>query len=472
MTNAIYYLAAGTSRSWIASAAGLVPAEPAPGANLVVVVDYADETHVPASLPQVRGADAARLRRRRLEREFPGVSLCAAIPLRQRSGDGLNDVVMIAAGTGTDGEARLAQLAEQHALRAVSTPALLVAEWLRHAKHGRQRLLVVLPTPAGLRLVFLDHGQPLLSRLTSPLAQGDTAIELARTVQYLQNTQRIERGEPVEIWFWGMTDAQVERCLPTGVPYRLGAAPTIAGLPDPQRDGLDALLLLAAERPQSIQLAPDPLRLRWFARQLRHWTHYASAAVLVAGILAAATVMWRTHGIATQTDAIRSQAAVTAAEHLRLEAEVSQRGLDFEDVRLLPDAEQALRATEVDLHEVFDIAGRAFGSRPEIVLHSLEFFSAPPAPSLAKSSRTCANESIPQVASVEVSFSLTDKLDVRRRADSLAFVRASLNALQPWRSTRASGSVGASEALVIKTGLDATIDGSEWTTCLLRGGST
>ena len=54
MLRAVHYLSSGESRSWRFERRGLVAGEPAPGAALVVVADFADESYVLAKLPRMR----------------------------------------------------------------------------------------------------------------------------------------------------------------------------------------------------------------------------------------------------------------------------------------------------------------------------------------------------------------------------------------------------------------------------------
>jgi hypothetical protein len=469
VSGAVHYLAAGIEQSWRVAPGGLVAGETPDGATVVVVVDYADETQLLVSVPCVRGGDGRRLRRRRLEREFPGVALRTVVPVQDRARDGESDIVLLAVGAGDALNEALLTLGQRQALQAVTTPALLAAAWVRAAKLSKRRLLIAMPTPAGLRLVFVDRGQPLLTRLTSPIESGETPVELARTIQYLQNTQRIERGEPVELWLWGVDDEDVDRCLPTGVPFQLGTPPRIAGLPDPDGHGFDALLEFAARGVAGPQLGTDAMRQGWHARQLRQVASRAAAALFAAALLSAGAVMWRTHGVARDAAASRNQNMTIAANHAALENDLAQRGIDLEDVRLLPDAEHALRDTEVDLAEVFGVVGHAFGRRQDIKLQSLLFFSAPPATPAERVDRSCGTEPLPPIATVEVNFTLDDDLDVRRRAESLAFVRRELTQLRPWRSTQATGVVGEHEPLTVKSRGEASGSASEWTACLLRG---
>jgi hypothetical protein len=88
MQRAVHYLSPHETRSFRAEGAGLAEGEALPGSQLVAVVDFPDEAYVLATLPIMRGSDAALLRRRRLEREFPGATLTALEVLRRRSSDG------------------------------------------------------------------------------------------------------------------------------------------------------------------------------------------------------------------------------------------------------------------------------------------------------------------------------------------------------------------------------------------------
>lgn len=469
MSTAVFYLAAGIQQGWQATRAGLVAGEPRAGQPVFAIVDYADETQLPASIPLLRGPDNARLRARRLEREFPGIALRSMLPVQQRPRDGESDVVMIAVGAGPELDDRLAALGARHALRGVHTPAMLAAAWVRATKTAPQRVLVVMPTPAGLRQVFIDRGQPLLTRLTAPIKTGGTPVELARTIQYLQNTQRIERGAPLELWFWGVDMKDMIRCLPSNVPYQLGTAPVVDGLPDPASGGFQALLELASHGRLGLQLAPDAMRRGWHARMAWRVAGRVAAGIVTAGLLSAGMVLWHAQGVAAQAAASRARSQAITASQTQLELELARQGIDIEDVRLLPDAESTLHDTETGIEEMFDVVGRAFGQRRDIRLQSVEFFSAPPVPPVEHVDRTCGNEPLPAIATAQVDFTLDDDIDVRRRAESLAFLRRTLTQLQPWRSTQESAAVGERDPLTVQARGAGKAGTSEWTTCLLRG---
>ena len=467
--SAVHYLSAGASRSWSFTDWGLQDAEPAEGAQLVVVVDFSDEMHSPATVPLVRGSDGALLRRRRLEREFPGVTLSAMLPITRRRREGVEEVVMIAAGADNDVQETLEALSTRHAISGIYTPALLVAAWLRRARLMQGQVLVVLPTPAGMRLVFVDAGRPLLSRLTPPLSSGTTGVEIARTIQYLQNTQRIAAGDALELWFWGVSDAEAESCLPTGVPFRVGAAPAVKGLPDPESDGFTALLDLAASGAPGVQLGADKLRLGWFARQVSHWSRLAALAAAAGAALLAGGLELQAWQAARLSRDLHTERAAFEGEKAALVADLAARGLTVEDVHLLPDVESRLLSTEVGLGEVSRVVGSAFGADADVLVQSLEFHSAHALLAYDGAGHSCGTEQGEPGAILQVDFRLAEDIDVRRRTEALAAVRTQLLEVDGWRSSRAAVQIGQREPLVVKAGTESADTGGEWAACLWRG---
>ncbi len=492
MQRAVHYLSQHETRSFCAAGTALVPGDAAPGAALVVVVDFPDEAYVLATLPLMRGSDAALLRRRRLEREFPGATLTALEVLRRRPADGVTDAVMIAVNGGQALQDALAERAAAHAVSAVTTPALLADEWLRRARVLKRRVLVVMPTPAGVRLVFIDNARATLSRLTGPLAPASTATEIARTVQYLQNTQRIERGENIELWFWGVDDATAAACVPTGTAVTPSAAPRVAGLPDPERDGLDALLALALQSPGKLQLAPDELRLGWLARGVERSGRLAAAAVLVLAFGIATLLEWRATRLTAEVAGLVAQRASIESDATQFDAALGQRGLSLADVATLPEAERALARGALAFDDVLSMLGSGIAAHPDVVLTRIEMRAAAPdasatgaaTPDVAVSDGAPA-EAMPtefasaappdsdgcmtspaSVASVEVEFGLAPGLDVRRRDAALGAVRGASAALQSWRAGAAARSIGRRDALVVTDDVDAVGDAARWHLCL------
>jgi hypothetical protein len=457
------------------------------GTAAVAVVDFPDESYVLATVPIMRGRDARLLRQRRLEREFPGASLSTLVPLRRRTSEGVADVVMIAVPGGPALHESLGAIATSQALRAVTTPAMLAGEWLRRARLRNRRVLVVLPTPAGVRLMFLDDARPTLSRLTGPLAPATTSAEIARTVQYLQNTQRVERGEAVELWFWGVDDSTAAACLPTGVAITPAAAPRVPSLPDPERDGLDALLALAAGNPGRLQLAPDAFRLGWLAREYARWSRMAAAAVLALAVSAGGMLEWRiAHGAATAASLV-AQRTDLEAEEATLAADLERRGITLAEIATVPEAATALARGSLDPASALVVVGTGFAAQTDVRVNGIEMRAAPlgegPIAELAAESvstsidappddaaggdgaESCTGAAAPGMA-LRVEFGLAEGLDVRRRDAALGWVRDAAADLRPWRASAAARALGRRDTVVVSADRDEAHAAMQWAICL------
>ncbi|MFO1457255.1 MAG: hypothetical protein U1F18_13525 [Steroidobacteraceae bacterium] len=483
MLRAVHYLSSNESRSWRFDGGALVAGDPAPGAALVVVADFADESYVLAKLPQIRGRDGSLLRRRRLEREFPGVALAAVQPLRRsRDGDGL-DTVMIAVPGSTAVQETLAALATTHAIRAVTTPALLAGAWMQRARIRGRRVLVVMPTPAGVRLMFLDDGRPTLSRLTGPLAPQATSAELARTVQYLQNTQRVARGEAVELWFWGVDDATAAACMPTGVEVVRAASPQVGSLPDPARAGFDALLAFAAQQPGRPQLAPDETRIGWLAHEFERACRLGAIAAGVLALLGGALLEWRIQRAGAETDDVVARRAAIEQETAVLASELESRGVTLAEVTTLPEAERLLAGGGVDAGAALAVAGVGFGAQPDVLVQAVELRAAPlagtpEATAVAAPAEAEAGGADPAVeaaacsvgleSSMLVEFGLAPGLDVRGRDAALGWVREASTQLRPWHAAPQALALGRHDPLVVTAERDEAHADSRWAVCLRR----
>lgn len=483
MQRAVHYLSTNDARTWLLDGRGLVPGEPAAGAALVVVADLADESYVLAKLPRMRGSDAGLLRRRRLEREFPGVALATVQTLRRsRDGDGLETVMIAVPGSALLQEA-LVGLAARHAVRAVTTPALLAGAWMQRARVRGRRVLVVMPTPAGVRLMFLDDGRPTLSRLTGPLAPQATSAELARTVQYLQNSQRVTRGEAVELWFWGVDPAVAAACVPGGLEVSLVATPQVASLPDPGREGFEALLALGAQHPGSPQLAPDETRVGWLAHEFGRACRLGAIAAGVVALAGGVALEWRIEHASAATDAVVAQRASIEQGAAELAAALESRGVTLAEVTTVPEAERLLAGGGVDTGAALAVAGVGFGAQPDVVLQAIELRAAPlagtpeattfaaPVDAAAGGSDPAAEAASCNVgleSSMLVEFGLAPGLDVRGRDTALGWVRDASTQLQPWRAAPQALALGEQDPLVVTAERDEARADSRWAVCLRR----
>jgi hypothetical protein len=469
MSHTVCYLGAGHSLHYTVEGAVVRAGPSRPGAELVVVVDVADETQAAKSLPLVRGSgDAGTLRQRRLDREYPGVALKTLFPVRRRPAEGLVDVVLIAADTTGSLSAELSALADVSPVRGVYTPALLAAHWMKLARLSTRQVLVLMPTPAGLRLMFLDGCAPVLSRLVPQATPDKVGVEIGRTIQYLNNTHRVARDTRLELWFWGMDDATAAASLPQGDNFELGATPQVSRLPNPEQQGFEALLRIAATNSPGYQLAPHALRARWYAQVTRRWGIGLAASVLLAATGTAAYVLSQTHQFRSEAAAVLAADGAFQEQRTTLEASLVGQGLTIDELLTLPAAAAALRESQVTPAEALAMTARIFASRNELSLQSLQFQSGRVGQEPAAAGGACAAEAESGAPSLEASFRMKDGIGVRGGSDALAHVRTSITRAGRWQSGASSAALGQLQPLSVSGSREHQESAADWSICMTR----
>jgi hypothetical protein len=469
MPHAICYLGSGQSLHFAVESGAVKSAEPRPGAELVVVVDVADETQAAKSLPLVRGSgDAGSLSQRRLDREYPGVALKTLIPIRRRPAEGLVDVVMIATDSTGSLATHLSTLAEASPVRGIYTPALLAAHWMKLARLTTRQVLVLMPTPAGIRLMFLDGCAPLLSRLVPQSTPDKLGVEIGRTIQYLNNTQRVARSTRLELWFWGMDDATATASLPQGDNFELGATPRISRLPDPEQLGFDALLQIVATRPPPHQLAPHALRVNWYAQVSRRWGIGLAASLLIGAAGIAAFLLSQAQQLRTEAESVVADDSAYQEQRSAVETALASQQLTIDQLLTMPAAAAAVRDSQVTVDEALTMAARVLGSRNELSLQSLQFQSGRVGQEPAVAAGACAAEAEGRVATLEAGFRMVDGIDVRGSSEALAHVRKSVAHAGTWRSGASTESLGQLQPLAVSGSGERGDSAADWSICLMR----
>lgn len=474
MTFTVCYMGAGRSDFHNVRSNALQPCERQDGTKLIVVVDAADETQAVSSMPLVRGSgNASLLRRRRLEREFPGVALKTALPHSHRPAEGLADIVLMSVDSAGTLAPELTQLNQTACVRGVYTPAMLAAHWMQLAGQQHRKALIVMPTPAGLRLMFMDRCCPLLSRLVQQAAPATVAVEIARTIQYLHNSQRLARDAQLELWFWGMDDASVSASLPAGDNYQLGAAPRVPGLPDPEEAGFDALLVLGATHPPRRQLAPHAWRTTWHARLVRRWALTAVAAATLACAICSGLLLADAARIRAAAGDVTDNESAYEEQRRQLEEQLARDGLSIDEFISFPVVADAVRSSEVGPEEALRLAAGLLGARRELLVQSLEFQSGTLGADSPATSGGCTTDVAPGVPVLEAAFRLADGLPVRAGSEALAHVRSATDAAGPWQSSPMSSALGERQPLEVRSSTEGTAGAdTEWLTCLWRGATS
>ena len=310
-----------------------------PFERLTVVTDFVEEALVRAALPKMGGRDMGSLVQRRLQQEFRETPYRAAIRLGAGKADKTFEYLFIGLPVAQRIDRELKPRAEAGcAVDDVLSISLLVSRWISKARAHTDRRLVVLPTPAGIRHVFVERGQAVLSRLTNSGSQQKDPLasaldELERTVQYLYNARVIERGVSLPTWIWGGDETSKAMLTQRVQGIEFEDSPVVSGLQDPGSLGVQALFALAVRDPGGVQLAPAAIRLHHFARQFRHYLSI-TAVIAVAALLGmaglaladtwsarrqAASLLQVQHDVQSEIAALQAKAdaATTSADNVR-----------------------------------------------------------------------------------------------------------------------------------------------------------
>lgn len=374
-----------------AGAVPLAPEEAAPRAPLAVIADFVDESIERVALPRVRGLDEARLLARQLAQRFADTRYRLALRLPVRTAADTHLLVGVPAA-GLDALLQPAVAAGREVL-GVWTVGLLVAWWARRAGLRPARQLVIVPTPAGVRHVFLAGGLPVVSRLIPRdlSGQGSEAApyeELERTVQYLFNARLAERDGALAAWGFGVDPGEFGAAA--RAPVRWEPVPVVRGLPDVGSRGLVALAELLAQRAPRSQLAPAELRVHLHARWVKRLA--TAAAGIGAGVLmASAASAWVDASLHAQAAAaIEAQAAATRRTDDAVQAAAAALGTTAEAAAQAIDVYERQVERAPQPAAAFTTLARAFDAVPAYALRELRWQAAQPDGAAADGNATAA----------------------------------------------------------------------------------
>lgn len=335
-----------------------------------VVTDLAEESFAELEMPRLFGRDRTAFVARQLATRFPDTPYRTALPARsgtfmERLAPKRQTLLGIAGAERLNAE-----------LGAIDAPiagvwplSLLLADFCR-SRHLPAELLAALPEPDALRIVFVRHRTPLLTRLAPTPDEGPAQLEeIARTQRYLENTRMLQRGEhacPVLL----LGNAERFAGLP-GSALHLVAPPSPWDV-KPPADWRFPLFDLALRSPPG-QVAPLVRRAAFVANHVRRAALAASAIGLVAAIGGAASnlrdIVDTTHkrerlAVGEQTLAARLAEAEKRLAGIDVAPEFLRRAiaLDAEEIASAPALDQQLRTIAA-----------ALGKAPELRLKQLEW---------------------------------------------------------------------------------------------------
>lgn len=359
------------------SAAGPVPLMPQDAsarAPLAVIADFVGEAIERVTLPRVRGATEARLLARQLVHRFPDTRYRLALRLRAQSSADTHLLVGVPAAE-IDAVLEPA-VREGRELLGVWTVGLLVAWWMKRAGLRPSRQLVVVPTPAGVRHLFLADGMPLVSRLiphdlTGHGGQAMHGEELDRTLQYLYNARLADRNTVLSAWGFGVDPGDFVGSVRS--PVRWEPVPTVRGLPDAGARGLSALAEALAQSAPRTQLAPAELRVHAHARMVKR-VATAVAGIGMAVLTANAAFAWfDASSYAQAATAIRLQAEQAHRGRQEAEAAAAVSGITAQAMLQALDVYERQFEHAVQPAAAFAKLARAFDAVPVYILRELRW---------------------------------------------------------------------------------------------------
>ncbi len=294
-----------------------------------VVTDFAEESFAEVDMPRLIGRDRTAYIARQMASRFPETPYRSALNLGHRSGLigrmtpsrqiflGVNNAERLEAELGTQTIAGI-------------WPISLLLALFCQSRSLPANLLVVLPYPDALRIVFLKERAPVLARLAP--TPGDTATqieEIIRTRRYLENIRAIEREQVCPVLLLGSTEPFAQ---PLAAAQFQLVAPPHPWDRHPPSDWRLPLFDLALKSPAG-QVAPVSRRTDYLAQRLRRGALAASAICLLAGLWAASSNLSAIFNTLGEQERAQQTARQLRADIARLEQETARFDVDPELLR-------------------------------------------------------------------------------------------------------------------------------------------
>lgn len=386
MSTALYYLSDEDTT------ARAVSKTPHPNAPAGIIVDSAQEFIETTSTPPLWGQNLKGLLERRLAQQFPDSHYRIALPAERRSGGLLPARRWVLLGLADEPplEAAVAALAQtQIPLRGLWTSTQLIVAWLQAAKLPASPHLVVLTTPAGIRLVFWQQIALVTRLLPSQTSISDLVSEIERTVTYLYNQSLVPRGETVPVIAGGLAE------LPTnGTGWHQTPLPPRAHKLAPALNQHGWIALLPWWQRQ-YTYPPSLLPARWriaFQRRQLRLALLAGSLMLNATLLAwAGTLAFEGKQTLDSTQTTTTQLDTTQRLRDSTVSQIEALGQNVPALLAALDSFEALFASRPWLTDALNALSQALMAAPEYHLEHLHWQAATPKTSTTPSSRSTPN---------------------------------------------------------------------------------
>ena len=330
-----------------------------------VVTDLAEETFSEIKVPRVFGSDRASFIRRQLTNRFPDSVFRIALPPPQAGGlmDRLAPPSQNLTAIDPADRVELALAHIKVPVAGVWSTSMLMARIGQRAAMPAH-LFVVLIQPGGMRILFIKHRVPVLTRLiTAAQTESEQAAEIIRTLRHLENTHIVERNKDRYSVLLMGGGAGLQTKLTED---RLNILPLPSRWMTDQPDWHwnQVLFDQAVKKPLG-QLAPLKYRIAYLAQETSKAAKIAIAVVILStaamvgisarGIYEAQTV---THQLQQQLGAITNEISTTdeAIAGFGVTPDMVRKAvaLDAEEIEAAPDLQHHLRHLAMVISSVPD----------------------------------------------------------------------------------------------------------------------
>jgi hypothetical protein len=273
---AVLHVSASGTQLWQKQGATWAAFDGPAKAPVWIVADLAEEAFHEVPVPRVFGRDRTGFLNRQLTTRFPDTPYKTALPPAIQTGLMSHLAPPRQTLLGLDAAERVAD-----AISSVTAPvagvwstSMLMAQATSH-KRMPPDLFIVLRDAAGLRIVYVKGGVPVISRLVldAPLP-SDQVTEIVRTLRHLENTKVLERTDkPRPIVIIGDSEGFAD--LLSNEKMQLLALPSAKSTAGPD-DWRGVLFDLVVKSPSG-QLAPLSARTAFVASRWQRAAFIAGA---------------------------------------------------------------------------------------------------------------------------------------------------------------------------------------------------
>ncbi len=349
----VVQVSVGGAAFWKKSANGwsvFEAAEIEPKQPVWVVTDLPEETFTELSIPRIFGNDRARFIQRQLANRFPESYFRIALPPSQSGGIMERIVPPYQTLTAVEPSDRV-ELALAHIkspIAGVWSASMLMAH-IGQSSAMPQHLFVILCQPGSMRILFIKHRAPVLTRLvTTAQTIQEQASEVIRTLRHLENTHVVQRNaERFGVLLLGGSEEFAAKLTEDRL--------TLLTLPKKWRrleiQNWNHVLFESVIQNPPGQLAPLKYRISYLALETTKYARIATAVGVLVAVFATASSTLHAIQIKQESEQLQQKLKLLAAEIATTDEAIAAYGvspdmvrravaLDREEIETAPDMSQ------------------------------------------------------------------------------------------------------------------------------------